>query len=346
MAALQTIVFGPEHYLDRTALLLGESGTGKSVIINDILNKLRGLIDEAHVFSPSNKENKSYVGIIPDVFVHKEPTEDILNEIWERQIARVTIYNEKIIVTEIIRSLFMKVSTIDRKYSEVISKILAKKKILISSLKKGDDYETKVKEVNEKIEEFLSRVYIQSIKTHRAWLLTQKLTTDELFSVTNIHFNPKTMLIFDDCTDAIDRIKNTTFMKELFYQGRHKQITAIFAIHTDKCLPPESKKNTFNTLFTDTPAATSYFGRGSTGMDKEAQVRAAAALKEAFANPKSNQKLVWNRPDKMFYKYTAPYPITIKRFGSANYWTYAESVQKPVGELDTNNKFIAQMVGK
>ena len=345
MAALQSIVFGPEHYLDRTALLLGESGTGKSVIINDIIMKLLGLIDEAHVFSPSNKENKSYVGVIPDVFVHKEPTEETMNKIWERQIARVSVYNDKIMQQDILKNLFVKISTIDRKYAPVIGKVLAKKKQLISNLKKTSDYEEKLRQINTKCGEFLSRVYVQAIKTHRDWLLKQKLTPDEQFSAYHINFNPKTLLIFDDCTDSTERIRNTSVMKELFFQGRHKQITAIFAIHTDKCLPPESKKNTFNIVFTDTPAASSYFDRKSSGLGKEGILRAMAALNEAFANPKNNQKLVWNRPDKKFYKYIAPFPPIIKRFGSSEYWSYAESIQKEPGELDTNNKYIAQMLG-
>lgn len=57
----------------RNTILYGESGTGKSTIMLDILYNLRGHIPTCVVISPTEASNGTYEGIIPDALVDSRP---------------------------------------------------------------------------------------------------------------------------------------------------------------------------------------------------------------------------------------------------------------------------------
>lgn len=49
--------------------MYGESGTGKSTIILDILYKIKDKIPTCVVISPTEDQNKTYEDIIPDLLI-------------------------------------------------------------------------------------------------------------------------------------------------------------------------------------------------------------------------------------------------------------------------------------
>jgi hypothetical protein len=165
------------------------------------------------------------------------------------------------------------------------------------------------------------------------------LNADEQFTLKFINFNPRLVLIFDDCTDLLKKAKSNSVIQKLFYQGRWSYITVIFACHTDKALDPELKKNAFVSIFTEASCAHAYFERKSNDLDRDAKDRARLAVKAAFTPMAKYQKLVYLRSEKKFYRYTATLRKPF-RFGSPYIWKYCEQVEAAAGSLSAGNKFI------
>lgn len=174
------------------------------------------------------------------------------------------------------------------------------------------------------------------IAKHRDALLKQKLNEDEQRSIKHLAFNPRMLLIFDDCTDQLKREKSD-IMEKLFYQGRHQLITTIIACHNDKTFAPELKKQTFLTIFTAPGSAMAYFERASTCLDRPEKLQARKVAGEAFTSKKPHQKLVLDRVSKKYHKYTAESSTVV--FGSPEIRDYSEKIKRSEDEALRNNAF-------
>ena len=158
-----------------------------------------------------------------------------------------------------------------------------------------------------------------------------------------LDFNPKLVLVLDDCTDLLTKFKAHPVVQKLFYQGRWAFVTAIIACHTDKAFTPETKKNAFVSIFTEESCALAYFNRGTTDLGKEAKARATAACKQAFTPMLPYQKLAWVREEKKFYRFVATKHEPFC-FGSDCFIEYCERIAIEKGAMPANNKFVGDFI--
>ena len=166
-----------------------------------------------------------------------------------------------------------------------------------------------------------------------------RLSDQEKFTMKYATLNPRLLLIFDDCTDQLKRMKKHPVIQKIFYQGRWNFITCLIACHTDKALDPELKKSAFVTMFTDEPSANAYFSRGSNDLTKEDQRKAQAALKAAFTPAERFQKLAYVRDEGVFKKFIAT-KYDDFQFGSQHVWQYCETIKAEPGTAAVNNRFM------
>lgn len=190
--------------------------------------------------------------------------------------------------------------------------------------------------------EFKKRAYKKCIERNKAALTAMKLDENEEQSLRYHDMNPRMVLIFDDCTDLIQKYRKDPTVQKIFYQGRHVFITALMALHTDKSVDAELKKSATLEIFTEPRTARSYITRASTGFDKDDKIIANAAVDEAFGDPALKfQKLLWDRLDLKWRKFTA-----VKRegfrFGSDILWEFADAISTAQGQISHDNKFIDQ----
>ena len=80
-------------YMDKITLLYGDTGSGKSTILSEMLYLLKNKVSMAFVFSPTNFSNRAFDGIIPDEFIYDDVDIGQLRNIWERQEKRAKLYN-------------------------------------------------------------------------------------------------------------------------------------------------------------------------------------------------------------------------------------------------------------
>lgn len=328
--------FHYRRFLDRVTLLFGESGSGKSVIITDMLFQLKSHIDQVIVISPMDKQNHTYdKGIVPLPCIHYTISAELLNQLWERQEAFVSIYSRANDIN-VIKRLFMMCPGKEKEL-QLLTAVEAQKKKCISEVAPDAEAKSKISRMEADYSELVIKVYKMRILKSSRYLSEQKLSEIEAFTLKYIDFNPKLLLIFDDCTDLFKKMKGLPVLQKIFYQGRWNHITCIIALHTDKALDPELKKNAFVTMFTAEMTANSYINRESNDLDREARLRAKDALKSAFSV--EYQKLVWIREERKFYKYIATiHPIF--RFGHVDVWKFCNKIMAEAGAVNTNNKFL------
>lgn len=342
MSSLAELDFGHKYFLDQSTLLFGESKTGKSFIIVDILYQLQPFIDQVLVISPTDRQNHTYdSGLVPQPLIHYTFTPELLKDIWERQEAFAKVYTQANDPVTL-RRLFDMCSDNSRARS-IIETINRKLVSYREEIEDGDDDDatarTKIAEMDTECKKLITLIFKQCINEHRGKLQKMTLSKAEQHTLKYLNINPRMVLIFDDCTDLLTRHKNNQTLQKIFYQGRHVFITIMIALHTDKALPPELKKNAFTTIFTEQTCARSYFERPSNDLDKEARQRARDASRAAFEGGGKYQKLAWIRDEKKFYRFTATSRPKF-RFGSHHLWDFCQKIQSESGGSLSNNKFI------
>lgn len=347
MATVPDLEITHEKIIDRSSVIYGESGTGKSWIIVDMLHALRPHIDQIIVFAPTDRQNHTYdKGIVPLPCIHYTITPKLLTDIWGRQEALVAVYTQSNKIS-VLESLFRRIPQARRGNADsVIAEINLKLKTSERELEqKGlDDMQlrTKTNEMKEDCDKLIMQIYKTYITRESTFLGRLDLSEAEHYSLKYHALNPRLVVVFDDCTDLIKKYKTSDVMQKIFYQGRHSMITAIIAVHTDKALDSELKKNAAVSIFTEMPCASAYITRPSTSLDKEAQARAMAACKIAFGDPsRPFQKLAYVRHEKKYYKFTAQ-----KREGfsfcSAIIKSFCKMVAVESGKVSADNRFIAE----
>lgn len=333
------------RYLDKTTILYGETGTGKSFIITDILYKLKNYVDQIIVVSPTDRQNHTYdKGLVPLPCIHYQLTESLLDEIWNRQTALGQVYAQ-VNKEGVIKSLFDIVA--EQKEIDIIkiskNKLAQAKKEILDNSNNDPTSLANIKDMEKMHSHFIDIVMKRSIIKNRHILDSKNLSEDQKYTLKYLELNPRLVWIFDDCSAVLKKFKTHKVIQELFYQGRWAYITAIIACHTDKALDPELKKNAFNSVFTESSCAYGYYNRKSNDIDPEAKKRAIIACKNTFSPTNPFQKLIWSREDKKFYKSTAAMHDNFT-FGNRHLWEYCNRIQVDNSTSNISNKYMDYFV--
>ncbi len=318
--SLEEFEITPERLLDKSTVLLGPSGSGKSTIIIDILYHLKPYVDQAVVFSPMDKQNNTFgVGVLPRPLIHYQVSAEVLDDLWDRQAEFVSLYRQANRLP-VLEKLFSRVP--EHRAGQLLKAYEGKMKKIISALEPDDPRADKIKA---NYDEFRARFYKKYIAKHAQYLSKIPLSTSESISLKNIHFNPRIVVIFDDCTDILKKMKGTRFIQNVFYQGRWSMMTIIMGLHTDKVLDPEIKKSIFNTIYTRSSTALACLNKESSGLSKEGRQRAIAATHEAITPLVEHQVLVYTNTDDKYWKFKATVRKGFK-FCSPAIWALCDAI--------------------
>ncbi len=328
MALLEEFKMDYKLFLDRTTALFGQSNTGKSTIISDILWHIRNKVGYGIVIAPNVA---SYVDIIPNSMIHSQVTLELLNNIWARQEAATLVY-KRANKPEIIRGLYKSCGS---PYDEHIAAAKKNLDMKISHLTPEQD----VKVMRDAYETFCNIAYKKTILENMDTLKRKNLTEDEQYTIKYLLFEPRIVVIIDDCTEQLDKLKKNDVVQKVMYQGRHKFITCIMACHTDTALSPDAKKNIFVSYYTEKRCATTTLTRMSTGTTKEERRQIESYIDTALNSQQYKyQKLVYIREWDKFYKSTAT-PRSGFRVGDPLVWKYCDVVGSPEPNIG-NNAFL------
>lgn len=331
------LVFHPSMFLDKTTVAYGPTKTGKTVLIKNIMHTINGYCDEVIVVAPSEPSNRSYEGFVPSPLVHyrlwipdpNNPKKDdgakgahrFLEFIWKRQEMKAAIYTRANSLNTLAK-LFSRLPRKERAEGASYLGLLTKKRERVidrvrdqfadDSAKRNE----KSKEINDKFKQMVILVYKKYIVSHYEDIAAMdNLSEDERYSLHYINFNPRLLLIFDDCAAQLKPMFPKEVFRLLFYQGRWGFITTIIGAQDDTDLPPNLKKNSFVSLFTEPIVTSSFFDRATNKFPKNTRQYVSEVIPEIF---QGHRKLAYIREDdkKQHFYYTDVPFRTPFRFGS------------------------------
>lgn len=350
----------PKSYIDKTIVIYGPTKTGKTVITKNIMRIVNNYIDQVLVIAPSEPSNRSYEGFVDQPFIHykmylsdnsvqppgkrddwKEKAYVFLESIWKRQEMMAAIYTRSNKI-EVLESLFKHVVRhIQEEADVVITNI--KDKLADATDQINNQYsagirDIKIKDITAKFEDMLIQVYKKYIHIDYENVWRSTLNEDERYSLQYLCFNPRLLLIFDDCAAQLKPFFTKEIFRKLFYQNRHSFITLIICCQDDTDLPANLRKNTFISFYTEPVVSLSNFERSSNKYSKQAKSYVNEIIPYVF---KGYRKMAYIREDdknNYFYHVTYEYPHTFK-FGSKAMHELCQLIQNTGTSMDTSNPF-------
>lgn len=354
------LAVGASMFMDRTIAIYGPSKTGKTVITKHIMSTLNGHIEQIIVVAPSEPSNRSYAGVVDPPFIHyklyladpENPKRDdgakgalrFLEAVWKRQEMMAAIYtraNNPETLGLLYNKLPKENKVESKKYLDLLN---SKRERVIEQIHKqytpeSGRREEKVKDVNEKFKKMSVLLYKKYIAPFYETLCERKeLTEDERYSLYYLNFNPRLLLIFDDCAAQLKPFFNKDIFRLLFYQNRHSYITVVLCCQDDTDLPTNLRKNAFISFFTEPIVCMSNFERSSNKFSKQTRAYVNELVGELF---KGHRKLAYIREDdnrQHFYHVQFPFPKPF-RFGSSAFHELCDSVQSNGVSMDKENPY-------
>ena len=355
-----SLVIGASMFVDRTVAIYGPSKTGKTVITKHIMNVVNGHIEQILVIAPSEASNRSYEGFVDPPFIHyrlyladpDNPKKDdgargalrFLEAVWKRQEMMAAIYT-RANSAEVLAQLFGRLPKAARaeglRYIEVIN---GKRGRVIERVRKQyasepGRCEEKAKDVNEKFKKMLVLLYKKYIAPLYEELWGRgDLSEDERYSLTYLNFNPRLLLIFDDCAAQLKPFFNKDIFRLLFYQNRHSFITVVLCCQDDTDLPTNLRKNAFLSFFTEPIVCLSNFERTSNKFPKPTKALLNEIVGDVF---RGHRKMAYIREDdrrQHFYHVQFPYPKPF-RFGTEASHELCDGVQSVGVSMDKENPY-------
>jgi hypothetical protein len=326
------------HYLNKSTLLFGASGSGKSTIILEILYLLRDHVPNIFIFSPTAEANNAFEGIVPDQCVFKTVDIPVLEKIYKRQQAATKLYN-KVNNLHGLRLLFEKIADYKSVESAKLAYNNANSIIQSKENGTGDHLERKsaIREVKKLRDEYLVTLYKKVIRDNRTRLANMRLTELQKYIVKYLDFNPNCIVLFDDCGAILKKFQNEIVVKKILFQGRHDKINLILSLQDDSRLDAGIKKNAFVNIFTTARSALGYFEKKNNNFSKKEKMNAEKILNYLFSSngkKKDFKKFVYLRDDPDPCRYMIADIYDNWRFGCPSLWDICNRLDEGANSFD------------
>lgn len=360
---IHKLKINPLSYVDKTVVIYGPTKTGKTVITKNIMKIVSSYIEQILIVAPSEPSNRSYEGFVDSPFIHyklyrdspgdsnlrgtkkdkwKEKSQEFLESIWKRQEMMASIYIRANNIKTLEQLINKTSKHIKEEVSAIISNIQKKEKEACKQIEiafTGGLKDEKTSEIHEKFKNIVIQVYKKYINIEYENLWNQEdLNEDCRCSLQYLSFNPRLLLIFDDCAAQLKPFFSSEIFRKLFYQNRHSFITLLICCQDDTDLPANLRKNTFVSFYTEPVVCLSNFERSSNKYSKQIKEFAEEATGIVF---RGFRKLAFMREDperNFFYHVTFEYPKKFK-FGSKAIRDLCNIIENKETHMDKENPF-------
>ena len=295
----ETLELTAEQFKRKNTVLFGESDSGKTTLMLDIMFLLKDEIDLGFIFSPTD----SFEGIVARPLIHSEPDAEVLVNIMRRQEAIKEVFT-KANQLPVVRRLYERVRT-----QQVDALLDQHKRTASAQMATIDPSSTdavgRLEDLNKKADSKTLQIYKMGVAAGAKRLASMTLPDDERVAFQYHALKPDTLILFDDMTEYFEslmRQKNyKTLINQLFYRGRHSFITSLIGLHDDKALTTEQRKNPHITIWTCAESLRGFMRRNAAPPALKNQIEQwiAGGL---FAD---NFKLMYVRKQSKYYRVRA-----------------------------------------
>lgn len=320
----------PKYFLNKSTIIYGASGTGKSTILIEILHILKDHVPNIFVFSPTADDNNGFAGIVPDALIFRNVDIKKLEEIYKRQQGATRIYNT-VNEQKGLRTLFEKVA--NTKTIEFAKDAYRNANNLIAEKQNSvhlnfGEKKKMIKGIKDARDKFLLTLYKTVIRKNKTRLKNMNITPAEHYILQYLDFNPNCIIIMDDCGAVLKKFQKETVIQKIFFQGRHSYINLILSLQDDLRLDSSIKKNAFVNIFTTSQIASAYFNRAGTSFSKKEKQLADKIISHVFTDSKDYKKLVYVRNEVQPFRYTIADIYEDFRFGCPKLWELDENMSE------------------
>ncbi len=343
--------WSPDYYknfLNKMTLVMGMSGSGKSTIMDEVLESLVPYIPLPFAISPTNASNKFFDGKFPakHIISGHDTAEVIrfLENLLRTQKYRCELYN---IANDfdLLRAVSYKHVTASflRSEKNITEKCRIALELLDKSQKSVVDKRKEKKHIEDLRVEFLKKHYKQHIRLNEAVLLTKPLTEKERMVVEYVDLNPNILLVMDDCASRFKEwSKKTTAFKQIFYEGRQWYFTTIINFQDDKEIDSSLRKGSMVTFLTTDQIALSNFTRVSNGYGKATGEIAKKCIEAVFKQEgkKNYRRLVYITGTQEPFRYIEARIVEPYKMGAPVFWKLSERLNAAIQE---NNPLVKPM---
>jgi DNA repair exonuclease SbcCD ATPase subunit len=304
-----------DNFLDKTTLVFGGTGSGKTTIIEEILYLCRNYIPNYFVIAPRTSD-KAYRKKIPARCIREDLTKKKLQKIWDRQFFFTQLYNIANDIT-VLESLFNK--TPDKQAMVMVKAIIQRAKDCIDNIEQSSSLNFAQKTSQKNIvEELMNKkiksLYKKTIRQYRSVLEKYELEDKEKIALEYLDINPRIMMIIDDSSEKFKgwmkffKKGETNPFECIFYKSRWNFITLVFAAHDDKIVDTELRKNARVTIFTNSQALVASLNKTQSGYTSSEKKLAMKMAGKLFGGEdqgiKTHQKFCYIREDSHPFRYT------------------------------------------
>jgi energy-coupling factor transporter ATP-binding protein EcfA2 len=333
------------YFLNKSIILYGSSGSGKSMIMRDILYILKDHIPNMVVIAPTNHLNKSFDDIIPSQLIFPDVTEELIQNIFKRQKTVVKLYNMVNDITKL-EQIYNKLAQLSdnfiknkiiNSYNQIKYKYDQNEELHIVEKK------IKLKELEDVHKKSLIEFYKKIINRYRNQIMNNqslqiKFDDIEFKIIKCININPNFLLILDDCAYNANVWSKYIEIKEIFMNGRHHKITFMISFQDDKLLDSGLRKNAFINIFTTEIVCNAFFQRSANNFTKQEKNRITKLANCIFNDPKlkdkNYKKLVYIKDKNPNVYYILADYIENFKFGSG----YLHNLCNKVKRKDDSNE--------
>jgi hypothetical protein len=334
----------PSYFVNKSIVLFGGNNTGKSTIIRNIVHVCQPHIPCGFVICPTNSVNRLYNDIFPDLCIKEDVSSRWLENFISEQKGRSSAA-KKTNDLNLIGRIFERVS--DEKQKNKVRQIRDLSSRTMLRIQNDPDLTKREKiskkfEVKSCAEESIRKIIKSTIRAKRKSINTDNMSDEEKLAINCIDLNPNGLLILDDCGAIMKQLykENQQLFKEVFYMGRHYNLTIIIALQDDKELVSELRKNVNIFIFTSPQAATATFRRESNNYSSLIKERAKSCIDKVFPknideedekysvnNPENFKKLVFITNETVFRYFIADVDIDT-RFGCKYLWILSDKIRQ------------------
>lgn len=322
--------FSYENLVNRCTLVIGNSGSGKTYLIREMLFKLKDKIPNCVLFSPTNEQNEDFKGIIPSAAVISNldggRLVKKLQRIFKRQEEQVAVYN-KVNDLAVLQVLARKLSVQDE-VVDGLRDLLAEYESTKTELLNQDPPPHNLDELLSNIDKDRDRANEKLVHAYKdaiaAAYKDQKYSKDIQFSsehhqlAKSLRINPNIMLILDDMAAFFDAsVQKADVIRKVAFQGRHAHITTIISLQSDKTLIPALRSQAHFIAFTETNCLEGFSKANSIFCPKSAkQVADTMRL-----NKEDHIKTIYDKSADRFFYVRAMNKLPF-RFGCDVFWQF------------------------
>lgn len=254
-------------FLNKTSNLFGDSGTGKSVLLNEIMHSLFGHIPLVFIWSPTANVDKDcdLTSFTPSPFIFESLKISKIKQIMDfneiRKMYKSFSYDNKVLLSILNKTKHTFINDKKKFLNEYLNKInlLSQK---AKNLKEGNE---QLKSIKKTIISLYRVIIEYNYKMIRAYVNKYKdrFKEEEVLAIQYFKTNIEICLIFNDCGNELksikDKSKDSEIIKNLYTKGRHFHLTVFNLFQSKEQASETIISNAHLTFFTDKTSSSGFF---------------------------------------------------------------------------------------